>query len=292
MSNDDYYTDGNVETRGCVLTGESSDNCRSQWQEWETDGRAVAYKCHKCKNVLIDPSPNNEALSRYYSKYSEHRLKSDKKNEDRKQQYKNDAEIAMRHIQSGRLLDIGCSTGDFLNAFPDDFQKYGLDIDPTAIAYAKKTNLRNKFGILDLSWQDSEGFDLITLRGVIEHVRNPSSYLAFISRNLKTGGMLYVCATPNLSSPIAQIFRKSWRLWHTVEHITIFSKVGLDTLAEKYGLISKAWTFDYLDTPYADYENDVAVLEEAIETLRIGGNLSSKSPPFFDAMLNCIYEKN
>ena len=104
MSNDDYYTDGNLEPRGCVLTGESSDNCRSQWQEWETDGRAVAYKCHKCKNVLIDPSPNNEALNRYYSKYSEHRLKSDKKNEDRKQQYKNDAEIALRHIQSGRLL--------------------------------------------------------------------------------------------------------------------------------------------------------------------------------------------
>ena len=101
MSNDDYYTDGNVETRGCVLTGESSDNCRSQWQEWEPTAGPSHTSVTNAK-CAIDPSPNNEALSRYYSKYSEYCLKSDKKNEDRKQQYKKDAEIAMRHIQSGR----------------------------------------------------------------------------------------------------------------------------------------------------------------------------------------------
>tara|TARA_Y200000002_G_scaffold76540_1_gene60142 strand:- start:95 stop:973 length:879 start_codon:yes stop_codon:yes gene_type:complete len=291
MSNDDYYSDANIEDRSCILTGQISDTCRSQWKEWEIDGKAVAYKCDKCKNVLLDPSPNDEALGQFYSQYSEHRLEKNKKNGDRKHQYKNDVEIALQHIQAGRLLDIGCSTGEFLNSFPNDFQKFGMDLDPSAIAYAQETHTGNKFGILDLDWQDEEGFDLITMRGVIEHVRDPALYLSFVCRNLKPGGLFYVCATPNLSSPIAQIFRKKWRLWHTVEHITIFSKAGLNTLCETHGLVPKAWTFDYLDTPYADYDNDVVILEEAIETLRSGGTLDMKSPPFFDAMLNCIYEK-
>ncbi len=291
MSNDAYYTDDNVENRLCILTGKKSDSCRSKWQEWETDGKAVAYKCNSCKNVLLDPSPNDEALGRFYSQYSEHRLEDNKKNDDRKHQYLNDAEIALKHIQSGRLLDIGCSTGDFLNAFPENFQKYGMDLDPSAIDYAQQKYIENKFSILDLNWQDEEGFDLITMRGVIEHVRDPAAYLSFVSRNLKHGGLFYVCATPNLSSPVAQIFRKNWRLWHTVEHITIFSKLGLNTLCETHGLFSKAWMFDYLDTPYADYDQDVFVLEQAIEDLRSGNLIDTKSPPFFDAMLNCIYEK-
>lgn len=280
-----------LEERACILTGSDSLSCSDSWTEWCRDGTAVAFECKKCRNVLINPSPSDESLSQFYSTYSKHRLVKSKKNQDRQRQYINDSQFCLQYCTSGRLLDIGCSTGDFLAAFPESFNKYGTDLDPSALAHAREMFNEMSFFELDLEHVDSQGFDLITMRGVIEHVRRPDLYVKYVERNLKKGGLFYVCATPNVESIVAQIYKEKWRLWHPIEHITAFGKTGLDMLCAEHGLTPKAFSFDYLNTPYADYSRDSEQLLAAFNRIKRQEPVTEMSPPYFDAMLVCIYEK-
>ena len=286
-----YFEPNRVAHRTCILSGADSSACRQHWRFWEADDKARAYLCGKCENVLIDPCPDEKALAEYYSNYSGHRLTDDKKNLDRKRQYVNDSQFVLREIQAGKLLDIGCSTGGFLSAFPSSFEKFGVDIDPTAISYARNHISGAQFDVLNLHEDISQDFDIVTMRGVIEHVLHPNDYIAYAARQLKPGGLLFICATPNLSSPVAHLYKSRWRLWHCVEHITIFSKRGLDKLCDSYGFNPTRFSFDYLDTPYASYQEDSAAMVRAITALQENVDFDEKSPPFFDAMLTCLYEK-
>lgn len=286
-----YFKPHSVAPRTCILSGAETGTCKEYWEFWESEGEAQAYLCRKCQNVLIDPCPNVDALNDYYSSYASHRLTDDKKNMDRKRQYVNDAKFVLNEIQTGKILDIGCSTGEFLSAFPSSFEKFGVDIDSTAINYAQRHFPDAQFDVLDMQGDISNNFDLVTMRGVIEHVLNPNDYVAYASRQLKPGGLLFICATPNLSSPVAHLYKSRWRLWHCVEHITIFSIAGLDKLCDRYGFSPKLFSFDYLNTPYAHYQEDSAAMVRAITALQKDAVFAEKSPPFFDAMLTCLYEK-
>ena len=98
-----------------------------------------------------------------------------------------------------RLLDIGCSSGLFLDAArAAGCEVAGAELSTDTAAFA-----RNHFG-LDVhagDWREggyAEGsFDVITLFDVIEHLPDPLGELSAIRRLLKPGGLL-LQSTPNI----------------------------------------------------------------------------------------------
>ena len=97
--------------------------------------------------------------------------------EQRSIQYKLDAKALLKFVDKGNILDIGCSGGYFLKNIPDNFKKYGTELDPIAFEIAKETlNIDKKNihlgDVLNCSF-DKNFFDVITMRGVIEHVPDP-----------------------------------------------------------------------------------------------------------------------
>jgi 2-polyprenyl-3-methyl-5-hydroxy-6-metoxy-1,4-benzoquinol methylase len=99
----------------------------------------------------MSPFLNDEGLGKYYANYiGRRRLNNDLKMEQRKIQYQSDREFIEHFINDGKILDVGCNGGFFLEALSTKFEKHGIEIDPEAVAYAKKLkkHLEKTFSVL------------------------------------------------------------------------------------------------------------------------------------------------
>ena len=103
-------------------------------------------------------------------------------------------EILMPRVPTGRLLDIGCSSGHFLKvAFDHGFDVYGIEPNPEMASFASdELNLPNIIsGTLRGDEYPFEHFDVITLWDVLEHVPQPNELLLAVYRLLKPGGWIF-----------------------------------------------------------------------------------------------------
>ena len=89
----------------------------------------------------------------------------------------------------GRVLDIGCGLGDFLEFRP---QTVGIDINPLLIEYCKKKNLDVYQMEYDKIPFEDNTFDSILLDNVLEHINNPKMLLIEIYRSLMSKGKLLI----------------------------------------------------------------------------------------------------
>ncbi|MBI1846969.1 MAG: methyltransferase domain-containing protein [Candidatus Rokubacteria bacterium] len=113
----------------------------------------------------------------------------------------------------GRLLDIGCGFGFFVRlAAAAGWNATGVDVDPTAVAYA-----RTRLGIAafvgdacQLPVADAS-FDLITIWNVLEMVGDPLSLLREAARLVRPSGRIFI-RTPNERFHLA-----SFRLAHALD---------------------------------------------------------------------------
>jgi 2-polyprenyl-3-methyl-5-hydroxy-6-metoxy-1,4-benzoquinol methylase len=111
---------------------------------------------------------------------------------------------------TGRLLEIGCGTGEFLAVVRDDgWNVSGLELSKSFRDAAKS------WYDLDLHAEElseagfaPQSFDVVVLLHVFEHLPNPLEFLDQISDILKPGGWLFF-VVPNLSSWTDRLFGKS-----------------------------------------------------------------------------------
>ena len=276
--------------KNCIVCGSS------KFGLWARVDPFQAVKCSRCSFIWMRPYPTEAGLRRYYSDYiGRRRLSNKPKMRQRAGQYGIDVRILEEHIDRGRMLDVGCSGGFFLSAFNSEFEKHGLEIDPSAVRYARAHfpwggNVR--LGDLLSSPYDHGSFDVILMRGTIEHVPDPVAVLKRMSDLLSPGGYFYVCATPNGASLAAEVFREKWLLFHPIQHIWSFSPATLGSLVGRCGLKLVAKEFPYLGTPYENAHQDLKAMADAI-TIRSRGESDSLpvSPPFYESIMNVLFRK-
>jgi 2-polyprenyl-3-methyl-5-hydroxy-6-metoxy-1,4-benzoquinol methylase len=115
-----------------------------------------------------------------------------------------------RHVSGGRLLDVGCATGYFLNAARLDFEVSGVEPSRWAVDYARtRLHLNVTEGHLEAVDLPLEGFDVITMNDVIEHFSDPRAALERSAALLRPGGILYL-VTPDIGSLSARVLRGRW----------------------------------------------------------------------------------
>ncbi len=101
-------------------------------------------------------------------------------------------------IKSGKMLDLGCGTGNFSYYFSrEGFQVVGLDVSPTAIKVARKryresASLKFLVGFGEKMDFPDNGFDVVLCWAVLHHLEGDEReiVLAEIKRVLKRGGYL------------------------------------------------------------------------------------------------------
>ena len=224
----------------------------------EKDGFGY-YKCPVCGLVFVEPQPDERHLrEEVYSKkaeYQKHRKKvAVKENKHIKKILTYLEKQFSRHFRVHsaslpRLLDVGCSNGDFLYfAKQRGFDSYGVELNELTAEVAESRGLNVKRGTLQDAHYPDKFFDAIFLGDIIEHVPNPRELLIESHRILKETGIL-VISTPNLDSFWA---RATYKLYERVKipwsaltpphHLFQFSYGNIELFLKNNGFtISSVW---------------------------------------------------
>lgn len=204
-------------------------------------------KCKNCGLTYVNPRLNTKKLHGIYNKeYFENPAFKDGNltlygydhyladREDIRETFRTRLEIINKLCKRGKLLDIGCAYGFFLElAREHGWNARGLEISDAAYRYAKgtlKLNVTNT--TLESAKIKSNSFDVATLFDVIEHLPDPKSTIKEIRRILKSKGLIAI-TTPDIGSLSARVLGRNWEEVKRVrEHIYFFSRETLKKLLE------------------------------------------------------------
>lgn len=144
--------------------------------------------------------------------------------------------ILRQYSPAGLLLEVGCAYGFFLELARQHWQVQGVDINREATSFAREQlGLDVVCGdLLDLPMRD-DTYDVVAMWDTIEHMRNPSDYVAKVARILKPGGILAL-TTGDIGSFIATVRGKRWRLYYPPFHLHYFSRRTIARLLGRFGL--------------------------------------------------------
>ena len=96
-------------------------------------------------------------------------------------------------LAGGKLLEVGCATGDFLRHAKETYEVWGNDISSFAVDEAKKKNEdisdRITSGLIEAQNYPKESFDVIVMWDVIEHLYDPVDAFKNLLDALKPGGV-------------------------------------------------------------------------------------------------------
>jgi 2-polyprenyl-3-methyl-5-hydroxy-6-metoxy-1,4-benzoquinol methylase len=143
-------------------------------------------------------------------------------------------------VDSGKLLDVGCGSGQFMSTMRGlGWDVFGVESDPAAAAIARDEHGLTVFvGELKDAQLDPSVFHAITLSHVIEHVYDPIDLLRECRRVLRPDGLI-VLTTPNLESVGHRWFRSNWRGLEPPRHLNLFGPSALKSLVVSAGFTVK-----------------------------------------------------
>jgi 2-polyprenyl-3-methyl-5-hydroxy-6-metoxy-1,4-benzoquinol methylase len=122
------------------------------------------------------------------------------------------------HVKPGaKILDVGCGNGNISLALGSlGFDVLGVDIDPTSIEKARKSNTFSnvRFDLLDANAFDmKDQFDAVVCSEVLEHLIDPSELVQSIYSILKKDGV-FVATVPNGWGPREVLITKPMQWLH------------------------------------------------------------------------------
>lgn len=142
-------------------------------------------------------------------------------------------ELLPLNHRSHRSLEIGCGAGDLMLTMKQAGWKVeGLEADLSAAAVARsRTGCPVYEGDFQHMSLPSQGYDLIVLHHVFEHLSEPVKALQRFADLLTVGGSL-VLIYPNPESLGAWVFGKDWFPWDAPRHLVFPTAIALEKEAE------------------------------------------------------------
>jgi SAM-dependent methyltransferase len=147
----------------------------------------MVIECVECSMLYKSSVPSEKVLAEYYQSL-------DTAYEDVDYLFPTD-EVIVDYLHEQKdpqnILDFGCGTGRILSSLSDRHVKYGIEINPAAVATASSRGIK----IIDESalHTDYKGFfDVIILTDVYEHLLRPFSMLAQLLEAVRNGGVIII----------------------------------------------------------------------------------------------------
>jgi SAM-dependent methyltransferase len=206
------------------------------------DVKASLVRCKNCGLVYQNPRPTPTEMEFHYPpKYESYTSLTDSTPASwllkRAYRYGFDkrGRAVTRYKEGGKLLDIGCATGNFLVNMRkrEGWEVYGVDTSQHAVQMANEQHGLDVFcGTLEEANFPENFFHAITLWDVFEHLPDPSGSLVEIQRILKPDGIL-VLRVPNLHSWDARIFGSAWAGLDAPRHLYVFTPRTLSAMVTK-----------------------------------------------------------
>jgi SAM-dependent methyltransferase len=212
-------------------------------------GQFTLVKCLACGLIYLNPRPTLDAIRAYYpSAYAPH-VPLQKRSSWLAQKLEEyglwkRCQPLLASQLSGRVLDVGCGTGQFLAAMRkySNWELVGIDVNPQAIAFARDVpQLRVYVSRIEEIGFPDHTFDAVTMWDTLEHVHDPHGALLETYRVLKPGGHLLL-RVPSFNSLDACLFGPFWAGLDPPRHLTVFSRETLERLLAEAGfVIERLW---------------------------------------------------
>jgi SAM-dependent methyltransferase len=232
-------------------------------------GTWAMVNCKSCGSLLLDPRPTQAALPKAYGSYYTHQppyaenavlegrsllKKIGRAYLARRYSigtqgaawmvaltflawpFRQQLDYYLRHLPrgGGRLLDLGCGSGGFLQrASEAGWDVVGVEPDPAAAEVARRFSHVDVYASLD---NVSGLFDMITMAHVVEHLHDPRAVIADCYNRLRPGGHLWI-ATPNISGVGHHLYGNSWQPLETPRHLVMPSPEALLSLLRDVGFV-------------------------------------------------------
>ena len=231
------------ETTPCLLCG-----CEAHTPLYATRDRLCGVpgefrlvRCDRCDLVYLSPRPTPADIGQYYPEgydpFMSQRLDDMPPLQRWSVRYglRKRCRLVVRYRARGRLLDVGCATGQFLAemARHPGWEVTGVEPSESASEFARRAySFRVYQGDLVSARFPDGAFDVVTLWDVFEHLHNPLAMLAEVRRVLAPDGVL-ILRTPSLDSWDARVFGPYWAGLDSPRHLAIFSRqTAMRTLDE------------------------------------------------------------
>ncbi len=141
--------------------------------------------------------------------------------------------------QTGKILDIGCGTGAFLNTMKAaGWEITGLEPDETARKKAKELYNITPLSSPEIFNLPTNSYDAITMWHVLEHVHQLHEYVEQLKNLITDKGQIFI-AVPNYTSHDAQHYGSAWAAHDVPRHLYHFSPASIKNLVEQHGLTIK-----------------------------------------------------
>jgi 2-polyprenyl-3-methyl-5-hydroxy-6-metoxy-1,4-benzoquinol methylase len=196
------------------------------------------YRCAECGTVQQPSLPASEELHDLYRRMRDDRYLEEE--EGRRRSARSLLDRLAPHVDSGRLLDIGCGHGLLLDeARRRGYDVLGLELSRDGIRHARDVlHLPVLESSLEQAVLEPGSFDAIVMVDVFEHLKDPKAALERCHELLAPGGTL-VLVTPDPSSLTARLAGARW--WsYLLAHHCLVPRVTVRELLAARGLVRVA----------------------------------------------------
>ena len=198
--------------------------------------------CKSCDFKFTNPRPDQDEIGEYYKAESYISHSNTSKgliakiyHSVRKYTLKHKINLINRlYPQKGKLLDVGCGTGMFLNeARGNGWKVNGIEPDSGARQIAEEIN-KSTIKTEILSSFQNEKFNIITMWHVLEHVHLLNETVDWLKERVTEDGSIII-AVPNHESEDAKIYQAQWAAYDVPRHLYQFSQKSIKQLFEQKG---------------------------------------------------------
>jgi SAM-dependent methyltransferase len=250
-------------------------------------------RCTACGTAFINPHPNRQAVNTFFSNERIYLQTVDPDGRQRrmiderlcrKKEFTGYARRLCSMIPSGRVLDIGCGLGLFLEILGPNHTRLGLDINALAVRYVKQHLGLDvlQADAMDVSFRKSS-FDMVSIMQTLDHFAHPGRILARVSTWLKTGGVLFLSSLINTAGPMARFFKEDFRLLHPF-HMVYFTPRVIREILIRFGFKVVRLEYPFFRTSYCNRQAAVQLVVHTFGRLfqrKISGSgRRYLSPPF------------
>lgn len=166
-------------------------------------------RCAGCGVIRVSPLPTPEEITQMYGDEAYVESDSIAGNVAGRSAIEDliyeDAQNQLRklsdYVGGGRLLDIGCAHGEFLQAASElGYTVEGLEPNPQMAAAASRRGFTVHQCTIEEADLQAGAFDLINLNHILEHIRRPKAIIQKVSEALKPGGVVHIRVPTALNS--------------------------------------------------------------------------------------------
>ena len=219
-----------------------------------TKEKFTIVSCETCEFTFTNPRPKDNSLGRYYKSdmYISHTnntkgLFNWMYHTVRKYAIGTKLNLLKRTSKNKNHLDIGCGTGEFLNACKNaGYNTKGIEPSELARKQAIKNFNLSVSENTNLDQFEENQFNSISMWHVLEHVPSINKTIEEFNRILSEKGKVII-AVPNHKSWDANYYKEFWAGWDVPIHLWHFSKLSIEKLFNNYNfklLEKKPMLFD------------------------------------------------